>query len=377
MINGLVTPGFEAVADAFAAHAEADPTHNAQLAVYLKGELILDLVAGTALQADSLLPVFSSSKGATAVAVSLLVQRGLVDLDAPMAAYWPEFAAHGKGDLPVRLVLSHQAGLTGVDGGFSLEEVMSHDALAERLAAQRPLWKPGAAFLYHAVTIGTLADELCRRTDGRPVAKVLRDDVTGPRGIDVWMGTPESEDHRFRPFEMPTAEELMPLLAELAGSVDQLDGINATAMPNGGMVGVLGRVNDVDFRRAGAPAAGVCASARGLAKLYATLTHDVGGPRLLTNDTIGQMSQLQVQGIEFGTGLEARFAVMFQKSVAPRWGWGSWQAFGHDGAGGSCAFNDPMYETAFGYTVQRLPLPGGADARALELTRVLRNCLRG
>lgn len=371
-----VAPGFEPVAEAFAAHAAADPTHNAQLAVYHRGALVLDLVVGTALEPDSLLPVFSSSKGATAVAVALLVQRGLIDLDAPMAKYWPEFAAHGKGDLPVRLVLSHQAGLIGVDGGFSLEELMTHDALAERLAAQRPLWRPGAAFLYHAVTIGTLADELVRRTDGRTVAQLLHDDVTGPRAIDVWMGTPESEDHRVKPFEMPTAEELMPLLAQMAGSIDQLDGINASAMPVGGMMNVLGRINDVDFRRAGAPAAGVMASARGLARLYAALTHDVDGPRLLTDDTIGQMSQLQVQGIEFGTGLEARFAVIFQKTVAPRWGWGSWQAFGHDGAGGSCAFNDPMYETAFGYTVQRLPLPGGADARALELTRELRGCVQ-
>ena len=159
-MNGFVAPGFAPVADAFAAHAEADPTHNAQLAVYHRGELVVDLFVGTALDADSLLPVFSSSKGATAIVVSLLVQRGLIDLDAPVAKYWPEFAAHGKADLPVRLVLSHQAGLAGVDGGYTIEDAMTHDGLAARLANQRPLWQPGSAFMYHALTVGTLADEL-------------------------------------------------------------------------------------------------------------------------------------------------------------------------------------------------------------------------
>ena len=109
--------------------------------------------------------------------------------------------------------------------------------------------------------------------------------------------------------------------------------------------------------------------------MYAALRHDVGGERLLTDDTVAQVSQLQAQGIELGTSLEARFGVIFQVPCPPRWGWGSWRAFGHDGAGGSLAFCDPTYDLAFGYTVQRLPLPGGVDPRAIELTHVLRSCL--
>ena len=108
----------------------------------------------------------------------------------------------------MRQLLSHQAGLPGVDGGFSWEELLDHDALATRLAAQRPFWRPGAGFMYHALTIGTLADELVRRIDGRPVAEVLRAEVTGPRGIDVWMGLPASEDARVVAALPPTAEEL-------------------------------------------------------------------------------------------------------------------------------------------------------------------------
>lgn len=366
---------FEPVVEAFNAFSEKDPSHNSQLAVYYRGELVIDLTCGDTMQPDSLLPVFSSSKGATAICIALMVQRGKLDLDATVATYWPEFAANGKANVTVRQLLSHQAGLPNVDGDFTIDAAMAHDELAVRLAAQRPFWQPGSAFLYHGITIGTLADELVRRVDGRPVAQVLREDVTGPRDIDVFMGTPESEDHRWIPFQLPAAEEILALVQEY-GDPDRADAIQSTSLPGGDIVQLLSRINEPDFRRSSVPAASVMASARGLARMYAALTHDVGGPRLLDDDTIGQVSQLQVQGIEIGTALEARFAIVFQKPVAPRWGWGSWRAFGHDGAGGSCAFNDPTYEIAFGYTVQRLPLPGGVDVRAIELSRVLRGCLQ-
>ena len=371
----LVAPGLEPVQEAFEAQAQATEDHNAQLAVYVRGELALDLTTGTTVQPDSLLPVFSSSKGATAVVVSLLVQRGQLDLDERVATYWPEFAQNGKADITVRVLLSHQAGLNGVDGSYTMDEAMTHAALAEKLAAQRPLWRPGAAFLYHALTIGTLADELVRRIDGRTVGLVLREDVTGPRGIDVWMGTPESEDHRFVPYLLPSAEDMMAFLGEMLAG-DNADSFGSASMPAGDAGALLGRINDPDFRRAEVPAASVHASARGLAKLYAALRHDVDGPRLLTDDTIAQMSQVQVSGMELGTGLEARFGVIFQAPCPSRWSFGSFRAFGHDGAGGSLAFCDPTYDIAFGYTVQRMPLPGGMDPRAMELTRILRRCVR-
>jgi CubicO group peptidase (beta-lactamase class C family) len=373
----LVAAGLEPVQEAFEAHCAKDETHSAQLAVYVGGELAIDLTGGPGLAPDSLLPVFSSSKGATAVVVALLVQRGQLDLDQRVVGYWPEFGAQGKAEVTVRQLLSHQAGLPGVDGGFTIEEAMAHTPLAERLAAQRPMWRPGAAFLYHAITIGTLADELVRRIDGRSVGEVLRDEVTGPRGIDVWLGTPESEEPRVVPFDMPLPEELMAYLAELdLDAAAPPDAVTAVSLPGGDIISLLARINDVDFRRSSVPAASMLANARGLAKLYACLRHDVDGPRVLTDDTIGQMAQPQATGIELGTGLEARFGVIFQVPCPPRWSFGSYRAFGHDGAGGSLAFDDPTYDIAFGYTVQRLPLPGGMDARAVELTQVLRRCLR-
>jgi len=117
----------------------------------------------------------------------------------------------------------------------------------------------------------------------------------------------------------------------------------------------------------------VVASARGLAALYACLRHEVHGlERLVGDDTLARMSQIQVSGVELGTGLEARFGVLFQAPCPPRWDFGGVGAFGHDGAGGALACCDPSVDVAFGYTVQRLPLPGGMDPRAMELTRLVR-----
>jgi CubicO group peptidase (beta-lactamase class C family) len=343
--------------------------------VHVGAERVLELSNG--MPADALLPVYSSSKGAAAVVVAVLVQQDQLDLDASVAAYWPAFAQAGKGAVTVRQLLSHQAGLVGVDGGFTLEEALAHTALAERLAAQRPFWHPGQAFLYHALTVGTLADELVRRVDGRPIGQVLRDDVTGPRGIDVWLGTPESEDHRVVPALPPTREELAAFLAASPDGLTAGDEITTLSLPGGDAVAMIAKVNEPSFRRAAQPAASMLANAGGLAALYASLRHEVGGqPRVLTDDTIGQMAQIQVDGTELGTGLPARFGVIFQVPCPPRWSFGSVRAFGHDGAGGSLAFCDPRYDVAFGYTVQRLPLPGGMDAPAVELARLVRDALR-
>ncbi len=169
----------------------------------------------------------------------------------------------------------------------------------------------------------------------------------------------------------------MAFIAESPGGLDLGDDLGSLSVPRGNPLELLRRVNDETLRRVGPPAAGVLASARGLAALYASLRHDVGGqPRVLTDDTISQMSQIQAAGEELGTGLQARFGVIFQRPCSPRWAFGSVRAFGHDGAGGSLAFCDPTHDVAFGYTVQRLPLPGGMDARAVELARIVRHCLR-
>lgn len=364
-------PRFAPVEAAFDELVVADPTFSAQLAIYRGEQLVVDLAGGPGLDADSLVPIFSSSKGAIGVVIALLIEREELDLDRPVADYWPEFAENGKALVTVAQLLSHQAGLLGVDGGYTVDELLEHDELAKRLGAQLPLWKPGIAFGYHALTIGVLADELVRRITGRTLADVFREEVTAPRSIDVHLGVGEELDHRVASVEVPTTEEM-------AAWIDRLP--LPTAGSLGAMAAPIGSrplwelVNEVGVRRVGPPAVGGLATARGLAKLYACLLHDLDGDRLLSDDTIAVVSQVQANGNDIGGDLPARFGTVFQRPTATRLAFGSGRAFGHDGLGGSLAFSDPHHDLSFAYVTKRIPLPGGVDARAIELTRIARSC---
>jgi CubicO group peptidase (beta-lactamase class C family) len=370
-LQGTVEPGFEPVAERLGAFAAADANFAGTLCVYHHGQSVVDLWWGAGTKPDELLPVFSSSKGAAGIVIACLVRDGRLDLDAPVADVWPEFAARGKAVVPVRQLLSHQAGLLGVDGGYDYAELYDHAPLAARLAAQRPHWAPGSAFAYHALTIGVLADELVLRATGERLGAYLRAHVTEPRGLDVYLGTPESEDGRVVAVELPTAEELAAFPDAVAaapkGSVRWL------ALPDD-EPNMLIECNAARFRRAGTPAGGGLANGRGLAGLYAAVHHAVGGEaRLLDAEAIGAVSQQQVWGLELGNPFASAFAVVFMKPT-DRIPFGSYRAFGHDGAGGSLAYCDPHFDVAFGYTVHRIPLPGGADERALRLSRDVRRC---
>ncbi|MBE1536368.1 serine hydrolase domain-containing protein [Actinomadura algeriensis] len=364
-----MAPGYEAVRDALAAMAGTDPTYCAQFAAFRGTEPVVDLVCGP-WAGDALLPVFSCGKGAIGVTVALLVQRGSIDLDARVADYWPEFAAAGKRDVTVRQMLSHQAGLPTVDGGFTAGELLAHRDLARRLAAQRPFWRPGSAFAYHAVTLGTLADELVRRVAGRTLSQVFGEDIATPRGIDVHLGVPPELDSRVVPVDVPTDEELEKGIAAIP--VTEPDSLGAMVAPSdAGPVWTW--VNGEEPRRIGPPALGGLATARGLASMYAALGHDVGGERIADADVVAQMSQLQVEGNDLLSGRPFRYAMPFQRPVAPWLAYGSSWAFGHDGLGGSVGVCDPFHDLAFGYTVKRIALPPCCDARALDLMRAVRN----
>jgi CubicO group peptidase (beta-lactamase class C family) len=369
-VRGHIAAGYEPVRDALTELAATDTTYCAQFCAYEGAEPVVDLTCGPWAD-DALLPVFSSSKGAIGVTIALLVQRGVVDLDAPVAEYWPEFAAAGKAEITVRQLLSHQGGLPGVDGGYRAAELLAHEPLSERLAAQRPFWRPGSAFAYHPITIGTLADELVRRTTGRTLNNVFRSDVAEPMGIDVHMGTAQEMDSRVVPVDLPTPEELTGSgMSDLP--VVEPDSLRALTTPCDAPP-LWTWANEEEYRRVGPPAAGGLATARGLARMYAVLGEGVAGSgRLLDEDVIAQMTQIQVDGPDLLSGLPLRYGIVFQRPVPPRLAYGSFQAFGHDGLGGAVGVYDPFHRLAFGYTVKRIPLPGGCDSRAIELMRHVR-----
>jgi CubicO group peptidase (beta-lactamase class C family) len=262
-----------------------------------------------------------------------------------------------------------------VEPQLALEEMLDHPLVAARLAAAMPAWRPGQAHGYHALTIGTLMDELTRRTAGVPIADFFRAEIGDPRGIDVYIRTPAAADDRVKPIlpQQPTPEQQAELDARgFTRAPDSLQGLafNAAARPIGDLL-----PNLVATRRSGQAAAAAVCSARGLARLYAMGTAEVDGlPRILTPATVAEVTQIQAIGDDLVLGCPTRYGIVFQKTD-DRLPFGSHQAFGHDGAGGSVGVADPWHGVAYAWIPRRMSFPGGGDTRGLGIARVLRGCL--
>ena len=363
--QGIASEEFAAVRELFDSMLDADPRYSAQLAVYRGGTKVVDLVGGPHCAADSLTGVFSCSKGVAALAFSLLVQDGLIDLDATVATYWPEFAQNGKAAVSVRQLLSHQAGLVGVQGGFAMEDYNDLPAVAARLAALAPMWRPGGGtFGYHALTMGVFLEELCRRVTGLRLQDVYESRIRAPYSADMFLGLPESQESRFRPVlfgDGPAASFLDP--GSIAGVSGNVQAGNLLELPN---------IRSV--REAGSCSGAGVGSADGLARVYAGAITGIDGlPPYLMPETIGLMSQEQVWGLDRVFGELSSFAVTFMKAN-PRMDFGSAQAFGHDGANAALGFADPLYGVGFGY-VPAWNEEGGTASRSMQLSAAVRRAI--
>lgn len=355
-----ITPGYEDVLELFESFLAADPDYSAQLAAYHQGKQVVALTGGPDMAADTVTGAYSCSKGVAAMVMALLVQDGLLDLDATVAYYWPEFAVHGKDRLLVREALSHQAGLLGVEGGFALEEFTTPGAAA-RLAAARPSWQPGRQFGYHALTIGILMEELCRRTSGEPLQDIYDRRIRAARNIDFFLGLPREMEPRYRDV-LYTSDPQDPWL-----DPHSLEGLNSNAPVST----IMELPNIRAVRAAGMSAAGGVGSADGLARLYAAATTGIdGGDPFLGSATVELMSQEQVWGLDRSSGLDNAFAVVFMKPHPSR-NFGSHRAFGHEGANAALGFADPAYGLGFGYIPRRAE-DGRTPGKAHQLAGAVR-----
>lgn len=376
-VNGNVIPGFERVAQEFGEMLDSDEDARGQFCAYWRGRQVVDLWGGEDVAARDIQGLFSSTKGVAGVCIALLVQRGALDLDATVSSYWPEFAAGGKGEISVRLALSHQAGVPGVEPQLSNAEIFDHETAAARLASQVPHWRPGAAHGYHGYTLGTLIDELVRRIEGISVADFFRKEIGEPRDIDVYIRTSDEVESRVRmvaPMIRPEGADSR--LDDLFESADNITGMTMNAAVNPRLAPLP---NDPAVRASGQAAVAGLGSARGLARLYAMCINEVDGhPRLLTDATLSQVTQIQTIGEDIVQRHPNRFAIVFQKaSDHPQYQTGSHQAFGHSGAGGAIGVADPWHGIAYGWVPRRMAFPGGADVRGLALAKTVRECVSG
>ncbi|MEU3350640.1 serine hydrolase domain-containing protein [Streptomyces sp. NPDC037389] len=375
--QGTVAEGFEPVREAFEATlAEERAGHSAQLAAYVNGRQVVDLWGGPEITGDSLTGVFSSSKGAAHLVVALLVQDGTLDLDEEVRHYWPEFGSAGKEHVTLRDLLAHRAGLMGADGGFTPEELADDRLIAERLAGQRPYWRPGTAFGYHAFVIGALTGEVVRRVTGQTLQEVYEDRIRAPYGLDFYLGLPEEQEHRWlstQPMD-PTPEQQRELALGAAGP-ESFQGIAFNINHPKHPTNLESLPNSREVRAGGQASAGGVASARGLARMYAAAISGVDGKTpLLTAETAARVAEVHSFGPDLALGgVTHAFGLGFAVTGVDYPFLGA-RSFGHSGAAGSQAFADPSAGLAFGYNRRRFAFPGGAAPEAATLAKAVRDC---
>lgn len=377
-ISGAVAPGFEPVAAVFEENFASRGDVGAGCCVYVEGRPVVDLTGGQfspgserPYDASTLQLVASATKGALAIAALRLSERGELDLNAPVARYWPEFAAAGKADLPVRHLLSHRAGLPCVDADLSSADLCAWTPLAEALAAQAPLWEPGTAHGYHALTYGTLVGEVCARVSGLTPGELIRREIADPLGIEFWVGVPEAVIPR-----------VSPLLSSVRAPDDPPDAFLQTLSDPTSLAfraffvagGMLSSLNDPALWAAQLPAANGISSAAALARMYAACLGEVDGVRLLAPETVRAATVEQSAGIDRVLTYPTRLGLGFQLPfpTRPMAGPGS---FGHYGLGGSVGFADIAHGMAFGYVVNQMRAGGQVDPRSTALVAAVLDCL--
>ncbi|WP_189320244.1 serine hydrolase domain-containing protein [Streptomyces flaveus] len=386
-IDGEVEAGFEPVREAFAANFARHGDIGAAVCVYRDGRPVVDLWGGIAdpdtdrpWARDTLQLVYSATKGATATAAHLLAERGALDLDAPVTEYWPEFAANGKAEIPVRWLLSHQAGLVALDQPVPLAEALAWQPMVAALAAQRPLWTPGTAHGYHGRTWGWLVGEVIRRVSGRTPGRFFADEIASPLGLDFFIGLPASERHRVSrmAYQQPEVdfttvppESIPEELREMVAAWRDPNSFSNRAFQVTDPAEI--DFNSPEVQAAELPASNGIGTARGLARMYAALIGEVDGVRLLTPETLASATKEQASGTDQVMVMPSRLSsgYMLPTETNPMTGPNS---FGHAGRGGSLAFADPEHGIAFCYAMNHI-IGGLDDVRAESLVDAVRRSL--
>lgn len=362
-VHGTVEPGFESVREEFATVVANEASDGgAQLAVYHQGRQVVDLWGGDGVEGDSLLGLYSSSKGAMALVAALLVQDGVLDLDREVTFWWPEFAAEGKGRITLRQLLAHRAGVLNTDGGLTLDEVADDRVIATRLAGQRPFWEPDSGHGYHALVIGALVGEVVRRATGRTIQEHFEERVRAPYALDYYLGLPEELEPRFRaalPLKPTPAQQA--LLEANPIAPDSLMAI-AFGCHVDPPLDLVAYANSRTVRAKAPLSGGGIGSARGLSRMYAAIAGELDGRApLLKPDTLAEVARIHSSGTDLVTGEENAFGLGFVP-LATRHPALTPAAIGHSGAPGSQAFADPSTGLAYSYTRRRFGFMSGPGA---------------
>ena len=373
--QGSCDPKFKRVKELFEANFDNGLEVGAAVAATINGKPVLDLWAGHADKAttrpwarDTLVNVYSTTKGLAAICAHRLVDQGRLDLDAPVAKYWPEFAAAGKAEIPVSFLLSHRAGVPAVKKQLPADAYFNWPVMCAALAAQEPWWKPGTKHGYHAISFGYLVGEVIRRITGKSPGTYLRDEIARPLNLDMHIGVDASFDSRIA--ELITAPPPPPgapnVLGEMAADPE---GVTYKAIANPRPVIDAALINSREWRAAEVPAANGHATARALASLYGALAcgGSSNGYRVLTPESIERAYTEQAYGMDAVLGAVTRWGLGFALSSPETPIGPNPHTFGHPGAGGSLGFADPEAKLGFGYAMNQMGADALIDGRAATL----------
>ncbi|MEV6209996.1 serine hydrolase domain-containing protein [Kitasatospora sp. NPDC051914] len=401
-IWGETAAGFEPVREAFARNFREYGELGAAFALYADGRKVVDLWGGDARPevggrpapavpwtADTAQVLRSVTKGLTAATALHLVQRGALDLDAPVSSYWPEFAAAGKGRIPVRWLLSHQAGLPVLDVPLRLEDLLTWEPAAAAVAAQAPVWEPGTAHGYHPFTFGWLVGEVVRRVSGRSIGHYLAEEIARPLGLDLWIGLPAGAAPRVgRLVDLPAPEAAhtgpngMKVRPKASVVRAYQDRTSLTARAFGAVRSTVD-LNDPAVQAAEVPGAGGIGTARSVARFYASLIGAAdrhGGapgerlPALFGSEVLKEAMGPAVSGPDKVLIVNTTFGHGFFRhgGTSPM---ASPASFGHPGRGGSLGFADPELGIGFGYVTNGMQPGVTGDIRSRTLMAAVRQCL--
>ena len=372
-IEGTCDARFERVREAFAVNFVSRRETGASISIALDGRTVVDLWGGWADKArtrpwtrDTIVNVYSTTKGLTAICAHRLAAKGRLDLDAPVAKYWPEFAVNGKQRIAIRALLNHRAGLPAIRKPLVPEDLYDWRTMTDALAAEEPWWEPGTKHGYHALTFGYLVGEVIRRITGKSVGGYFRDEIAAPLKIDAYIGLQARDDGRVEMIGAPLpAPGEFNLFAEAAKHPES---VTAKTFMNP-LVLSMAKVNSREWRAAEIPAANGHTNGRALARLYGAMARggEVDGVRVVEAREISACHTEESRGPDAVLLIPTRFSAGFMLSQPGEEMGPSARAFGHPGAGGSLGFADPDAKIGFGYAMNRM---GGGillDPRAKAL----------
>lgn len=383
---------FERVAEEFVRNFQERGEVGASVSVTLDGEPVVDLWGGSADPAsntpwveDTITNVMSATKGAVSLCAHMLIERGLLDLEAPVMHYWPEFGQAGKESVSVKMVLNHTSGVVAISEPLPAGALFDWEYMIKALERQEPFWRPGTMRGYQGFTFGFMVGELIRRITGKTMGAFFREEVAEPLGLDFWIGLPEALESRVAPnIPADPPDPGGPLNAMMQAIFTDPTSLPAVQMFNTGGYMMPGPDGVMGFNTRAAHAAeigsvGGITNARGLAAMYAPLAigGSLNGVTLVNRDTIARMGAVSsASSIDMVVLLPMRFSLGFAKSVdnrrVPSATAGdsyilSEEAFGHHGFGGADGIVDPLARMSFGYAMNKMVTAAGADARGQSL----------